>query len=145
MTAPQKWSHIDGCSTGHKSLSSWSMFKCSFSSLVLISYLMLYKRAFTSRLTGEPCSQLSVWAGPQDCGSYPGHYSTDSSSKWRQQQKMAVPVSGIFWLHFCTMGGCGDASSIFIYSLWSGPKRGTDQHHHPLSHTTGMKNNVCEI
>ena len=31
---------------------------------------------------------------------------------------MAAPVSGIFWLPFCTVGGSGDTSSIFIYSLW---------------------------
>ena len=32
---------------------------------------------------------------------------------------MAAPGKEIFWLHFCIAAGSGDASSIFIYSLWS--------------------------
>ena len=31
---------------------------------------------------------------------------------------MAAPISGIFWLHFCTVGGSGGRSSIFLCSLW---------------------------
>ncbi len=34
------------------------------------------------------------------------------------QRRMAAPVSGIFWLHFCRVGGSGDVLSIFIYSLF---------------------------
>ena len=30
---------------------------------------------------------------------------------------MAAPISGIFWLHFCTVRGSGGASSIFKYDL----------------------------
>ena len=48
----------------------------------------------------------------------PDYYCSDSGSKLHQNVKMAAPVSVIFWLHFCTVGGSGDVSSIFIYSLW---------------------------
>lgn len=32
---------------------------------------------------------------------------------------MAAAITRIFWLHFYRVGESGDASSIFIYSLWS--------------------------
>ena len=34
--------------------------------------------------------------------------------------KMAALVSEIFWLHFWTVRGSGDSSSIFIFSRWRG-------------------------
>lgn len=37
---------------------------------------------------------------------------------------MAAAVSGIFWLQFCSVGGSGDASFIFIYSHCAHPSRG---------------------
>ncbi len=48
---------------------------------------------------------------------YTDHYCVDFGSKLRHQCKMATPVSRIFWLHFCTVGGSGDPLSIFRYSL----------------------------
>ena len=35
-----------------------------------------------------------------------------------QMQKMAALVSGMVWLHFSTVAGSGDLSSIFISSKW---------------------------
>ena len=46
-------------------------------------------------------------------------YNTDSGSKQHQKCKMAAHVSETCGLHFCTSGESGDASSIFIYPLWS--------------------------
>ena len=40
-------------------------------------------------------------------------YCADSDSKWHQKVKMAAPMSGIFWLHFCTVEGSDDMSAIF--------------------------------
>lgn len=42
-------------------------------------------------------------------------YCADSDSKCHHQRKMAVLITGIIWLPFCTMAGRGDTSSIFIY------------------------------
>ena len=38
---------------------------------------------------------------------------TDSGSKLHQKCKIATPVSRLFGLHFCTVGGSEDASSIY--------------------------------
>ncbi len=62
---------------------------------------------------------VGVWAGPRYHGSFPERYCADSGPKWCHRRKMAAPVSGIFWLHFCTVGGCGDCVvRLFIYSRW---------------------------
>lgn len=34
---------------------------------------------------------------------------------WFQTKSDSSPTSGIFWHHFCTVGGIKEASSIFIY------------------------------
>ena len=34
-------------------------------------------------------------------------------------RSVLAPISAIFWLHVGTVAGSGDASSIFIYTLWS--------------------------
>ncbi len=40
--------------------------------------------------------------------------------KWRHQCKMAAPVSEIFWLHFCTVGGSGDALGPSLHTVYGG-------------------------
>lgn len=73
--------------------------------------------------------QTRFFCGPTECGSQlgaqvygwelvaatplPSHY---SGFKWHLQSKMALLISGIFWLHFSTMGGSGNpALFFFIY------------------------------
>ena len=66
----------------------------------------LWKVGFTSWLTAEPCSQLSLPAVRVETrkqGSNPDHYRTDTGSK---VQDGSAHIWG-FWLHFCTMGGSG--------------------------------------
>ena len=46
-------------------------------------------------------------------------YSADPGSTWRLKHKMVEPVSRIFWLNFRTMGGGGDTSSSWTFSLVS--------------------------
>lgn len=48
---------------------------------------------------------LAVWPG--------------SGSKWHHQREMAAPIKEIFWFHFCSVGGSGGTSSIFVYSQWN--------------------------
>ena len=55
---------------------------------------------------------------------------------WRQQFKMAAPVSRIFWLGFCRVAESGDTSSVFICSLITdveNVRTRTDQLVFPLS------------
>ena len=56
-----------------------------------------------------------------ELGSNTAHYCAKSGSKWCPQSKTSVLVSGILNLHFCTVGGSGDRSSIFMYSHWFKP------------------------
>lgn len=42
------------------------------------------------------------------------HYCVGSGSRCHHWCKMAAPVSGMFWLRFCSTGGSGDASVGFI-------------------------------
>ena len=46
-------------------------------------------------------AQTGVQVGTQERGTNGELYCADSGSKLRQNHKMEVPVSGIFWLHFC--------------------------------------------
>lgn len=46
---------------------------------------------------------------------WPGHQSADADTKRHRQCTMAELISQIFWLHFCTLGGSGDTSPIFLF------------------------------
>lgn len=63
----------------------------------------------TSWLTADPC----LWLGSKLVGGN-SILQLWFRFKWRHQRKMAALVSWIFWLLFCTIGGRGDVSSIFI-------------------------------
>lgn len=48
-------------------------------------------------------------------GLTPPHLPIMLSRTWAKLNVTIHPLIKIFWLHFCTMGGSRDASSIFIY------------------------------
>ncbi len=55
-------------------------------------------------------------------------HNSDCLFETRQNEHVWHGVwAGIFWLHFCTVGGRGDTSSIFIYSLCDKPKFWTNR------------------
>lgn len=88
-------------------------------SIKLELFLLCYKNRMKYH---ESCSRL----GWRECGQerhtvaqLPGRYCANSSFKGHQKRNMAKPISSIFWLHFCAVGGIGDKLSISftVYAL----------------------------